>query len=66
MPIFLIDKVKPKNNGSFAIADAGDVAFKEGRISDYMPEAVTQEKYDALEASGQLIATKPYLIIKEG
>lgn len=65
MPIFLIDKVKPKNNGSFAIADAVDVAFKEGRISDYMPEAVTQAEYEALEAAGQIVETKPYLIIKE-
>jgi hypothetical protein len=65
MPIPLIDKIKPKNNGNFPIADAEDVAFKKGRIPDYMPEAVTQAQYDALEKAGQLIETKPYLIIKE-
>lgn len=65
MPIFLIDKVKPKNNGKFPIADAEDVAFKEGRIPDYMPEAVTQAEYEAREKAGQIVDTKPYLIIKE-
>ena len=65
MPIFIIDKIKPKNNGKYPIADAEDVAFKEGRIPDYMPEAVTQAEYEALEAAGKIIETKPYLIIKE-
>lgn len=65
MPIFIIDKIKPKNNGKYPIADAEDVAFKEGRIPDYMPEAVTQAEYEAREKAGQIVATKPYLIIKE-
>jgi hypothetical protein len=65
MPIFIIAPLKQKNNGKFPIADAEDVAFKEGRIPDYMPEAVTQAEYEALEAAGKIIETKPYLIIKE-
>ena len=66
MPIFLIDKIKPKGGGNFAMADAEDIAFKDGRIDAYMPEAVTQAQYNELEKAGKLVATKPYLIIKEG
>lgn len=38
MAIELIDKIKPKNNGSFAMVDAEDVAMPDGtRLSDYNP-----------------------------
>lgn len=65
MPIYLIDKVKPKNNGSFAMADAEDIAYKNGRLPDYMPVALTQAEYDALDADNKLCETTPYLIIEE-
>lgn len=64
MAIELISKIKPKNNGDFAIADAEDIAYKEGRLPDYMPIPLTQEEYDSLKASGQLNANTPYLIIE--
>ena len=65
MPIFIIDKIKPKNKGKFPIADAEDVAFKEGRLTDYMPEAMSKNAYEELKAAGKVIMTKPYLIYKE-
>lgn len=65
MPIFIIDKIKPKNNGKYPIADAEDVAFKEGRLTDYMPEAMSKKAYEELKAAGKVIMTKPYLIYKE-
>ena len=35
MAIELIDKIKPKNNGSFAMVDAADVEMPDGtRLSD--------------------------------
>lgn len=38
MAIELIDKIKPKNNGSFAMVDAEDVAMPDGtRLSEYNP-----------------------------
>lgn len=65
MPIFLIDKIKPKGDGDFAMADADDIAYKGGRLPDFMPEALTQAQYDALVAAGEVIENKPYMIIKE-
>lgn len=65
MAIELISKIKPKNNGDFAIADACDVAYKDGRLTDYMPECVTQEEYDSLKASNQIKANTPYLIVED-
>lgn len=36
MAIYLIDKIKPKNNGSFPMVDATDVEMPDGtRLSDY-------------------------------
>ncbi len=38
MAIELIDKIKPKNNGTFAMVDAEDVAMPDGtRLSEYNP-----------------------------
>lgn len=65
MAIELISKIKPKNNGDFAIVDAEDIAYKEGRLSDYMFEALTQKEYDDRKASGRLNTNTPYLIIED-
>lgn len=37
MPIELIDKIKPKNNGTFAMVDAADVEMEDGTR---LPEAL--------------------------
>lgn len=65
MPIFIIAPLKQKNGSDFPIVDAVDVAFKEGRLTDYMPEAMSKEAYEELKAAGKVIMTKPYLIYKE-
>ena len=65
MPIPLIDKIKPKNNGNFALVDAIDVEYKSGRLTDYLPVFLTQEEYDAMKAAGELNANTPYFIRKE-
>lgn len=66
MAIELIAKIKPKNNGGFPLVDAIDIEYKEGRLTDYMPIALTQEEYNALKDSGKLNPKTPYLIIEEG
>lgn len=65
MAIELIAKIKPKNGGSFAMVDAEDVAYKDGRLIDYMPVCLTQEEYDALVADGNINENTPYLIRRE-
>ena len=62
MPVYLIDKIKPKNDGDFAMVDAEDFAYQDGRLSDYMPVCMTQEEYNALVAAGKASETTPYLI----
>lgn len=39
MAISLIDKIKPKNNGDFAMVDAADVEMSDGRR---LPEALEE------------------------
>jgi hypothetical protein len=66
MPIPLIDKIEPKNNGNFPMVDAKHVAYKEGRLPDYMPVAITQADYDKLVAEGKVNENTPYLIVEGG
>lgn len=76
MAIYIIGKLKQKNNGKFALLDATDVEMPDGRrlsecgfvaIEDvkdlFVP--ITQEEYDALEASGTVDMDKYYYIKKE-
>lgn len=63
MPIELIDKIKPKNNGTFPMVDAKDVSLggiENQRLTDALltpldediyikTVLLTQEEYDALE-----------------
>lgn len=45
MSIELIDKIKPKNNGNFALIDAVDVEMPDGtRLSEFKPDSVVGEK----------------------
>ena len=45
MAIELIDKIKPKNGGSFPMVDAGDVLMPNGqRLNDYA-EATASKEY---------------------
>lgn len=45
MPIELIDKIKPKNNGDFKLVDAEDVGFEDGKS---LPEKIEEVK-DAIK-----------------
>lgn len=64
MAVELIDKIKPKNGGSFAMVDAEDIAYKGARLPDFLPVAMTQEEYDALEEAGKINPNTPYIIIE--
>lgn len=61
----LIDKIKPKNNGTFPLVDAEDVLMPDGtRLSGYTPFIpVTQDEYDALVATGTVDESKYYVIV---
>lgn len=63
--IELIGGLTQKNNGDFPLVHAKDVAFKEGRLPEYLPVFLTQEEYDALEAAGKINANTPYFIREE-
>lgn len=65
MAIGITDKLKPKNNAKFAIIDAQDVEYKNGRLPDFLFNCLTQEEYDALKTNGQLNENTPYLIIEK-
>lgn len=64
MSIPLISDIVPKNDGDFPLVAAQHVSYKDGRLSDYMPIAVTQAEYNALKEAGTLSATNPYLIVE--
>lgn len=65
MSIPISDKFKPKGIGGYALMDAEDIDFKEGRLTDYMPVPLTQAEYDAMEAAGKLNPLTPYLIVRK-
>lgn len=64
MSIPISDKFKPKGVGGYALMDADDIDYKEGRLTDYMPIAVTQTDYNKMKADGTLSTTNPYLIVE--
>ncbi len=64
MAIELISKIKPKNNGTFAMVDAVDVEMPDGRrLSEMVFTVKTQEEYDALVAAGEVDETTLYMIV---
>lgn len=65
MPIQLIDKIKPKNNGDFALVDAEDIAYKEGRLDEYMPVVISKDDYEILKKTPDYNPKTPYLIYEE-
>lgn len=65
MAIELIGKIKPKNNGTFAMVDAVDVEMPDGsRLSDMIFKPVTEEEYEALKDAGELNETTLYMIVE--
>lgn len=65
MSIGITDKFKPKNGADFALMDAEDVAYKTGRLTDFLFKCLTEEEYNALKNAGQLNENTPYLIIEK-
>lgn len=68
MAIELIDKIKPKNNGSFAMVDAGDVEMEDGtRLPDAIPkiQTVTKDEYNALVEAGEDDPDVYYMIARD-
>lgn len=66
MPIRLKDKIKPDKDGLFPIVDSEDIAHKDGRLVDAIPQAMTEEEYYIKKAAGQIKESTPYLIYVEG
>ena len=48
-----------------SIVDADNVVYKDGKLTDYLPECLTQAQYNELVANNKIIATKPYFIYEE-
>ena len=65
MPIELIDKIKPANNRTFALVDAEDIAFKEGRLNEYMPVVISKTDFEVLKNSPEYNPKTPYLVYEE-
>ena len=69
MAIYIIGKLKQKNNGKFALLDAADIEMPDGtRLSEYINKVftpITQETYDSLVANGTVDESRPYFIKKE-
>ena len=66
MALPLADKIKPKNNGGFALVDAVDIEHNGVRLSEIWPEKLTQAEYDALVAAGKMNPNTYYVILPEG
>lgn len=64
MAIPVISTIIPKNDGDFPVAAAEHISYKDGRLPDYLPVAVTQAEYDALAEAGEINENTPYLIIE--
>ena len=62
MPIELIEKIKPANNRNFPLVDAEDIAFKDGRLNEYMPVVISKADYDALPTKNP---NTPYLVYED-
>lgn len=62
MPVFMTDKFKPKNNQNFALMDAEDIAFRDGKLNEYMPVVISKADYDALPEKNP---KTPYLVYED-
>ena len=54
MPINLIDKIKPKNGGSFSLVDAADVELPDGKRLDAVIEEL-DDRFPLEELSGTAV-----------
>lgn len=63
MSIEVTDKFKPINNRNFPIMDAEDIAYKDGKLPDYLFVCLTQDEYDYRMANNKLNENTPYIII---
>lgn len=58
-----VNGVTPDKNGN-ALVEAKHITYKDGKLPDYMPVAVTQEEYDKMVADGTINERTPYLIVE--
>lgn len=66
MAIPINSKMKPRVEKGFALMDAEDIEYKDGkRLPDFLFQCVTQEEYDDLVKDGAIKPDVPYLIIDE-
>jgi len=68
MAIPINSKMKPRGAngvGDFALIDAEDIEFKEGRLTDFLFTPITQEEYYRLKSEGLLNENTPYLIVED-
>lgn len=69
MAIYIIGKLKQKNNGKFALLDAADIEMPDGtRLSEYLSKVftpITQEEYNKLVEAETVDLSRPYFIKKE-
>lgn len=63
MAIEVISKFKPKNNQNFPIIDAEDIAYKDGRLPDFLFVCLTDEEYQYLRDNNLLSPNTPYIIV---
>ena len=48
----VIDTIRPPVGKEFAVVEAEYVSYNGGRVSEYMPQYMTQEAYDELVSAG--------------
>ena len=65
MPIGITDKFKPKNNADIPLMDAEDIAFREGRLSEYIPVVIEAKQFEQLKKSDEYNLKTPYLVYEE-
>lgn len=44
MAVYLIDKIKPKNNGTFGMADTVDIDHSDGRRLDVVLDEIAEKQ----------------------
>lgn len=63
MPITIIDKIKPANNGKFPMVEAGDVELADGSRLDEQPILKAVEKLPDDAAEHPKVV---YLVVEDG
>ena len=52
-------------NKDIPLVNAKYIAYKDGRLPDFLPVPMTQAEYDAAKEAGELNENTPYLIVEE-